>query len=306
MKRRLHLYLAGGILLIALIFGSFFDLQINQALFSKNNFFGLTVSSFGMIPGYGCLAFLGGVLFSITYKDERFKIWAKIIFDVMVLALIGLPIYFLGRDVFNVNGFNNEKLYWLGFVIMAVIVIPLGIWGFFVGKKNEEPMMWLIIIILAIAIFMALVPGTSLFKAIMHRPRYRVAVYEGYVSFHNWWEPCKDYKDIINGFPGILTKEEFKSFPSGHSTAAMIGTIFFSFLPVINKRLMKHQVLFFWLAFGWALVVMFSRILVGAHYLSDTAVGALLTIIFFYIANEIIVRKLLKKEEVTSDNAPQM
>ena len=69
---------------------------------------------------------------------------------------------------------------------------------------------------------------------------------------------------------------------------------------------MKHQVLFFWLAFGWALVVMFSRILVGAHYLSDTAVGALLTIIFFYIANEIIVRKLLKKEEVTSDTAPQM
>ena len=51
MKRRLHLYLAGGILLVALIFGSFFDLQINQALFSKNNFFGLTVSSFGMIPG---------------------------------------------------------------------------------------------------------------------------------------------------------------------------------------------------------------------------------------------------------------
>ena len=30
--------------------------------------------SFGMIPGYVCLAFLGGVLFSITYKDERFKI----------------------------------------------------------------------------------------------------------------------------------------------------------------------------------------------------------------------------------------
>ena len=59
MKKRFHFYIIGGVLLIGLLLGSFFDLQINTALFNKTNVFGLIVSSFGMIPGYGCLAMLG-------------------------------------------------------------------------------------------------------------------------------------------------------------------------------------------------------------------------------------------------------
>jgi hypothetical protein len=36
--------------------------------------------------------------------------------------------------------------------------------------------------------------------------------------------------------------------------------------------------------------------LVGAHYLSDTCVGSLLAVVFFYIANEIVTRKLMPEE----------
>jgi len=131
----------------------------------------------------------------------------------------------------------------------------------------------------------------------MHRPRYRIAVYEGYAPFHNWWQACKEYKDYISANSGILTKEEFKSFPSGHSCAVMCGLILGTTIPLMNNKLMKYQTLFFYIAFGWGLIVMFSRMLVGAHYLTDTCMGSLLAVIFFYIGNEVVVRKLLPEEE---------
>ena len=298
MKKRFHFYIVGGVLLIGLILGSFFDLQINAAIFNRDSIFGLGVSAFGMIPGYGALAFLGGALFAMTFKDQRFPKWAKAIFIAVSAALVVVATIFLGRDVFAVNGFYKlENLYWLGFVIMGIFSAAIAVGGYFVAKGNTNPNMWIATLILAFAIFMALVPGVTLFKAIMHRPRYRIGVYENLVTFHNWWEPCKDYKEVIAGFPNVLSKEEFKSFPSGHAGATMCSMILLSYIPVFNKKYEKYQVLFFYIGFAWSLVVMFARMLVGAHYLSDVCVGAILTLVFFYIANEIIVRKILDKEE---------
>ena len=161
MKKRLHLWIALGILVVGLVLGSFFDLQINQALFNKTNVFGLIVSSFGMIPGYGALSFIGGALVAVTYKDEKFPKWAKVIFAVVALALYGTSVYFLGKDVFSVNGFENPSIYWLGFVIMGVIMVPVCYFGYRLGKLNENPKMWIILFILAGVIFMALVPGVT-------------------------------------------------------------------------------------------------------------------------------------------------
>ena len=298
MKRRWHFYIVGGLLLIGLLLGSFFDLQINQAIFSKNDGFGLTISVVGLIPGYGVLAFLGGVLVALTYKNEKFKKWMRILFYCISLALYLVATYFIGRDVFSDNGFYIPSLDpWLGCIIMGVVMLPVTYFGFWCGKKNENPNMWIIVFILAFAMFMALVPGTTLLKAIMHRPRYRIAVHDAYCEFHAWWQPCKEYKDIINGAPGVLTKEEFKSFPSGHATAVMCSLIFACIIPLLNKKWMKYQLPIFYGALAFSLLVMFSRLLVGAHYLSDVCMGGLLAVIFFYIANEVIIQKFLPKEE---------
>ena len=89
----------------------------------------------------------------------------------------------------------------------------------------------------------------------------------------------------------------------------MCGLILATTIPLMNKKWMKYQVLFFYIAFAWGLVVMFSRMLVGAHYLTDTCMGSLLAVIFFYIGNEVVVRKLLpveeKKEEVVEEQPVQ-
>ena len=299
MKNRLHFYITGGILLIGLVLGSFFDLQINQALFDRYNGFGLTISSFGMIPGYGALAFLGGALFSIAfYNKNNFNKWLRLALMALGVIAAGAMVYFLGTDLFGVNGFDQKNIYWLGFVIMGLVVCGLFVFGFLLGKKNENKYMWIAILIIFLAMLIALVPGVTLLKKIMNRPRYRIAVAEGYVSFHNWWEPFKDRDVLINAYPNILSKEEFKSYPSGHAGATMMSVIFLSYIPLLNKKWMKYQTLFFYIGFAWTLLVMFARLIVGAHYLSDVCTGALIILIFYYISNEIIMRKLFKEEEV--------
>lgn len=299
MKSRLHFYITGGILLIGLVLGSFFDLQINQALFDRYNGFGLTISSFGMIPGYGALAFLGGALFSIAfYNKNNFNKWLRLALMVLGVGAAGAMVYFLGTDLFGVNGFDKKNIYWLGFVIMGLVVCGLFAFGFLLGKKNENKYMWIAILIIFLAMLIALVPGVTLLKKIMNRPRYRIAVAEGYTSFRNWWEPFKDRDVLINAYPSILSKEEFKSYPSGHAGATMMSVIFLSYIPLLNKKWMKYQTLFFYIGFAWTLLVMFARLIVGAHYLSDVCTGALIILIFYYISNEIIMRKVFKEEEV--------
>ena len=301
MKKRWHFFIVMGVLLIGLIVGSIaqIDLKINETIFDPKNGFGLVISSFGMIPGYGTLSFLGGVLTYITLKGKNeFKTWLKVLFVALSVAMYGISVYFLGKDVFSVNGFYNEKLHpWLGCIIMGVLMVPVFYLGFWMGKKNTNPKLWIAILIAAAVIFIALVPGVTLFKAILHRPRYRSAVYNGNVLFHNWWQRCGEYKEIIANSNGTLTKEEFKSFPSGHSAATMCGLIWLTFLPLIDNRLMKYQTILFYVAFAWGLVVMFARMLVGAHFLTDVCFGALLTVVCYYIGNEFILKYCLPKEE---------
>ena len=47
---------------------------------------------------------------------------------------------------------------------------------------------------------------------------------------------------------------------------------------------------YIYIGFGYGLLMMFSRLLCGAHYLSDTCMGALLVAIAYYIINEIAYR----------------
>ena len=58
-----------------------------------------------------------------------------------------------------------------------------------------------------------------------------------------------------------------------------------------------YDVVLFYSGFAWTLLIMFSRMLVGAHFLSDVCFGALITLVCVYIGNEIIVRKFLPREE---------
>ena len=300
----IHIYIVLAIFVIGFILGSFLDLSLMEAIFSEKNGFGLFMSAIGTMPGYGILSILGGAMFSIALKKEGFSTPYRVIFYILAVAGFGISIYFSGREFFGENGFYGAAPKWVGYFIALPFMGGLAFLGYYLGLKSDNDRLWILIIVLMIAIFLALVPGVTALKSIFHRPRYRIVVNYGYEGFHHWWEPFRNYKDLINNVNGlagkeILTKEEFKSFPSGHAGASSVFMLFAAFLPLFNKKYQKLQLLLFYVGLAWVLFVSFTRILVGAHFLSDVSMGAILTTIFMIVSYYVVVHGKfgLPKEE---------
>ena len=302
MKKRYHLLIIIGVLLVGFVLGSFFDLQIDKALWSENNPFGLIMASFGVYPCYAGLAFVGGGLMSTTINRKELPLWGKIIcYFLSGLALV-MAVYLCGGEWPSVNGYNVPQLEWLSFLIAGIVFAGVYAYAFFVCRKGDVKQIWSVLLVMVTIFTVALLPAGFVIKLIIHRPRYRYLVRTGVLPFYNWWENCANYKDYIgghiDGFP--ITKEDFKSFPSGHSGTGMIMAMFLAYAPIFFNKLKGKETIMFYIGVLWGLTMMFSRMLVGAHYLTDTCMGSLIVMVVFYIVNEFAIRKgfFETKEEV--------
>ena len=96
-----------------------------------------------------------------------------------------------------------------------------------------------------------------------------------------------------------MTKEEFKSFPSGHSGTAAIMMMFLPYMSMFFPKLKGKETMMFYIGFAWTLLMMFSRMLVGAHYLTDTCTGSLIVMVVYYVVHVFSYAKgwVFKKEE---------
>ena len=295
MIKKRHFYIVIGILLAGFIVGSFLDLQINQAIYSQGNMFGVIMASFGTYPCYAGLSFAaGGLLITSIRKKDLHIIWRIVSWGLAALGY-GLSVWLGSKDVPSVNGFNNEALE-MPFVLANIFVFAgFTALGFIVCNKGDENKLWMSLMVMAIIFLLALLPTSFLIKLVLHRPRYRFVVNSGEIAFHNWWESYGAYKEYIEEghilYGHLITKEEFKSFPSGHSGSAAIMMMVLPYLSMFFKKLKGKETMMFYIGFAWTLLMMFSRMLVGAHFLTDTCMGALIVVVVFYIGHEIATRK---------------
>ena len=292
-KMRLHIYILLGFFLTTFIIGSFLDLQISEAIYSKNNTFGLVMSIVGTLAGYSPLALAGGILFGLALT-RKYHVVMKVLIYIASVVAFGLGVFFAGREFFGPNGFPQENLKWLGYVITLPFMCGAGFLGYYFSKNNSDRCLLNVVMILLIAIFLSLIPGVTLIKWIFHRPRFRTLSDPLYadITFHNWWQRCTNYKDLMALYN--ISSEEFKSFPSGHAGASLVISLAAVFLPYFDKRINKSQIVLFYFGFGWTILVAFVRILVGAHFLSDVSMGALLVALCMFVANEFVIFKKFK------------
>ena len=285
---RLHIGILLGLFLITFILGSIFDLKLSEAIFRQNDTFGLTVSVIGTLLGYSCLALCGGILFGLAITRSYNNI-IKVFLYIGAVAGFGLGIFFAGREFFGPNGFTNESIEWLGYVISLPFMCGASYLGYVAAKHNDSKSLLFVVIVMMIAIFLSLIPGVTLLKSIFHRPRFRTLSdpFFSEITFHNWWQRCSNYKDLMALYN--VSKEEFKSFPSGHAGATLLLSLTAAFAPLLDNRIKKNHLVLFYSGAVITLLVCYARILVGAHFLSDVSMGALLTTIFTYIANEAII-----------------
>ena len=296
---RLPLIIALGVAIIGIILGSFFDLQISTAIASANNKFALTVSAIGPTIGFAAVAAMGGGFVALIVKG-KYHIALKILFGVLAAACLAVSIFYPAGEYFGVNGFYGAAPEWVGYLVVIIPECAAMVGGFFLFKDYQNKNLWIIFCIIIVLLLIALLGIVPRLKDFIHRPRYRLlAAYESNpdIYFHNWWEPTKNYKDLINIYG--IHKDNFKSYPSGHTAEASIVLVAFTFLPLANKKFEKYQLPLFLAGCGLVLLVALARILAAAHFLSDVSWGASIVLILIIISNEIVthIKALQIKEE---------
>ena len=289
-KMRLPLLIAWGVAVLGIILGSFLDLQISSAIASANNGFALTISAIGPTIGFAAVAMMGGGFVALIVKG-KYHIALKILFGVLAACCLGVAIYYPAGEYFGVNGFYKAAPEWAGYLIVIIPECAALVGGFFLFKDFQNKNIWIVFCIIIVLLLIALLGVIPRLKDSIHRPRYRLlAAFEKNpeIYFHNWWQPCKNYKSLITEYG--IHKDNFKSYPSGHTAEASILLVAFTFLPLINKKFEKYQLPLFLGGCGLVLLVAFARILAAAHFLSDVSWGAAIVLTLTVIANEVVMR----------------
>ena len=285
-KMRIPLYIALGLAILGVVLGSFFDLQISTAIANPRSGLGLTISAIGPTLGFAGVAIMGGGL--IAYARKEYPIGLKILFIILAAACYGVAIFYPGAEYFGENGFYWAAPKFVGYLIVALPEAGMVVLGYFLFRNCENKNMWIVFCIIIGLLLIALLAVIPTLKDNMHRPRYRLISTTDAVIFHNWYQPCKNYKDLIAQYD--LSKEDFKSFPSGHTAESSILLVTSVFFPLASKKFEKYQLFAFIGSFLLVVIVGLGRIMAAAHFLSDVSMGATVTLLLLTIANEVVIR----------------
>ncbi len=296
----------GVILALMLVAGTFLDFDISSSLYDPQSRFGMLLAAYGQLPS-SAGAVMAGTLFFIgrSRRNRAARIWETVI----GLVMMGVGIYMLCE---NPVEYMNMNLV-LSCLIALVITILMMALAVFVSQNasKEDVLLVAAIFLLTILAQMVII---NLIKIPWGRPRMRLIETDSRAYFMPWYEPGTALKDTL--VAAGVEAEEFKSFPSGHTGHAVM-LMLYGLLPWLHKdadrecgtdkcrakgeekeklAMVPSVRLFIWIGFGWTLLVAFSRMIMGAHFLSDTAVGAGISFLCVLVIPVIVCRYWKWKE----------
>lgn len=271
------------ILVGLLIVGTFFDYQISSAVFNEQNIFGIILASYGQLPAMLCFSISGTLIIKISLSKTSFSRMIAIAGGVLlnILAVLGIMmdpmLYIEGMSLFVS----------LVIAIVIVLIVNFGIWKISEGADKKDMKTFICILLGTILVEIILI---NIIKIPWARPRMRMIATQPDAFFQPWWVIGNDMKDHLMAL-GVAS-EEFKSFPSGHTGNAACA-ILLGILPLIAHKLKGKETMLFFLGFAFACLVACSRIIMGAHFLSDVTIGLSVT----FIISCMFVYKMIKKNK---------
>lgn len=281
-KQNISLVIIFFILIFLIVIGSFLDLKISDSLYLGetfgSNFFGILFSYIGIIPTFLGWTFLGSSILALTRKQEiesKKRKWLT----VLSVFLVVLSFFFFCNTLFMVNASSFPVHWLLAYLIGIICIVITFIGGYKMAQKSSNnDLLKYILFITAISIITMIIVMTI--KEITGRPRYRFVMEENIEYFKNWWQSGKyiEKEIMVN-----INTDEFSSFPSGHSAYSMFAIFVFPLISEYSDKLKKYKSLLFYMGLIWWLLTAFSRITVGAHYLTDVSVGGIIVILSYYV-----------------------
>lgn len=299
MKKQISIVTA--LLLVLTILGSIWDFEIANAVYigqmPSENIFGIIFSYIGIIPTFVGWSFLGASILCLSKKqlvNAKKRRW----FIAFAILLFVLSFFYYCNTLY----ISNSNAFKVHFAVAYSIGIPVICIAAYLGyklseKSNDGELLNKVLLLAAVSLVTLLV--ISVTKELMCRPRFRfVLAMDETDYFRNWWQSGRSIKMSL---AADVVTDEFASLPSGHSAYSMFAIFLFPALADYDNRLKKCKPYLFALGFIWWVATAFSRLTVGAHYLSDVTIAGVVTI-FSYILVLFVKRMYLKRIHIKRAN----
>lgn len=247
------------IVIIMLITGTFFDYQIDAFLYDPTNLFGIFFEEIILIP----FMLLLPLTMALLYRVHRHICY--------LLLQIAFSVYIVH---FNFQYFIDIELQTLliipiSLLIIAICSIFVKCFDIYTLKRVEKHAVFFVCVFLTAMFF------TTLIKLYWGRVRFREL--ETAAQFSVWYLP--------QGNTG------HHSFPSAHTTAF---SSILCLLSITRKNHYQKTNKLIWIIVCVGITaMMFARMIVGAHYLSDVAVGFAITYTIFLMYQRKFYREVL-------------
>lgn len=267
-----------------IVTGTFCDLDIAGAVYSPDSIFWRFFTILGMYPFMAIWVFYVGVICRQVRNSELPEKKKNIL--TVVCGYLGLSTSVIcswAMFAFDTIGgvFPQTINHPLFIAAGALIgVYPLFFVGFFTSKKEYDKRLLKRLIILCIIMLVG-VYSMTLGKVLFSRPRYRLLIQDiPGIEFCPWYLPFGDTAVFINE-QGV-DWNDFRSFPSGHALQCM-GMIFaLPPLAEVYNSLRNRKAVLYAAAVVFAFLVCFSRMVMGAHFISDVSMGSLISVLLAF------------------------
>lgn len=320
------------------VIASFFDLQISKILtkgslkageYISSSGFALFFEAMGSSPIYIMVAIAGVIAFWYGIRSNK-KV--KYIYAFVGAVMIIVGFFFTFKDMFSYIGeFMGANLtdpsmenvlidegealagsvYILAIALLLAVLSALALialWKRIPKEKNDKLIIWSYMIVLTMVGYLVV----HFVKGPIGRARYRTMNYLGNFDYYTPWYVINGKRnmfDLIGATEGStrynFVSDACKSFPSGHTfSAGMVYTLLA--LPYLTDKFNKKSSrILLWVAtIGYTGIVAISRIVAGAHYMSDVLFGGTIAFLSAMITREILVLKGAHFKVLFGKNTP--
>lgn len=243
---------------LALLAGAFYDYQLTDALYHTAPVFGIVFERFVLIPIQSVVMFTMCML-AVYYHRKIFLV-------VSVLA--------------NLYVVQHTLSYWVHtkgrLMLLIMLGIAIGITVITTMCLHRMDKRWiqrhLTFFVFCTIVLLSAAFITTIIKTCWGRIRYRDM--QDISQFCVWYKPC----DLIGN----------RSFPSGHTTGAAAVLCLLQWK--VNRYKKPHAALYIFVTL-FILAMAVSRMIMGAHFLSDTAAGFIVTYTCYLVVRSIFKRR---------------
>ncbi len=254
--------------LTGVVIATFFDLDISLAIADSESLLGRILEVAGEPPAILFTSFNFALISSYLFRFSKMRARDITLAVLCAVGCVGTVVFTCIQTLDYISEYSGHLLNIIYALIAAVFITAFFVMtALFMSEKSLKKYFNTACrcAIVGVATFFII----WAFKLTWGRVRFRQGASDPEI-FTPWYLP--------QGFNG------YYSFPSGHTANA---TVIFSsvfYLKFLPDKFKKYKPLIVTLLALWIVFVAFSRVLIGAHFLSDVLFGAAITLAIVYFA----------------------